>query len=272
MHTKYRPVRRASLVVANWSGRLRLALGVGLGLLFAVGCSQRAETTSAASASKALKSPADALTDAEIQQFLKIVAQLPGQRVPEFSPEDEDEFNTLLSARELVENYRGQFQRLFDPVRQGKIWIRNHQVAAAVGTAHLTTTQFAALVRSLSCALMRAQLEQQQDLQKLIADCRSEVERLIQRIEQTDALPQAELTQELGYERTQSALRLGRMVALLEFTELLTSVPDKNVALIQKYQRELAPLVPASSANPLANPFATRREKPGAIQQTGYSQ
>jgi hypothetical protein len=249
---------------------LRLLLGFVLGLTLIAGCGEKEAGPTDDPVMLRLKSPADPLTDQELQQFLQIVGRLPERRVPEFSPEQQDEFDSLLSASALVENYRNRFRNLFDPVRQGKVWLRNPELAAAAGEAKLTTVQFAALVRNISCALMKAELQPQQNLAKLTADCRSEIDALVQRIEQVDRLPPAELTGELTYQRTQSALRLGRMVALLEFTELLTSVPAQNLALIEKHRSELAPLVSNPSGDALTDPFAAEEAPSQKIQPTVY--
>jgi hypothetical protein len=56
-----------------------------------------------------------------------------------------------------------------------------------------------------------------------------------------------------AFDRTQAAIRLQSAVALLEFAELLKSVPKESQLVVRQFSRDLKPLLPDT---PWSDPFA----------------
>ena len=233
-----------------------------LGMACCCGCGT-GDRSSTAAPETALKTPADPLTDRELQRFLQVVSRLPERRVPEFSPDDDSEPEGVRSAPEIVTAIRSRFRRVFDPHRQASLWNADPAISAAVAKSGMTTLQFTALVRSLSCAIMKARLADRYNLDDLAAQCDAQISEITQEIEQLDQDRRTRINDGIGDPRAHAVSRLGRIVALREFAGLLRQVPAENVALLQQYNREITALLPPSSTpDPFANPFA-----PGAPHQ-----
>lgn len=241
-------------------------IGLCLGVLL-LGCGQ--STTP----SQTGKIPAvnDPLSVNEIDQFLKLVARLPGKRVPEFTPDKrrDREIDTGLPPRALVGLYRDQFRLLFDAKRQGELWRRDQQLSQACSNNAWTPAQLAGYIRSISCAVTRHKLQGKHDIEQLQQRCRTELADLIEEIERLEDRPRSEWTESFMQGREVLVRRLGHRVALLEYTEWLQKVPTRNLQLVERYQAQLQPLLPASFPS---DPFldAESGEEPGELQPVSH--
>jgi hypothetical protein len=242
-------------------------LTIAVLLLALSGCSSSSEDPELGSGG----SPG-ALTAAELERFLAVVQSHDGAMIPEFAPPEEDpSFNFDASAQELVTSFQAQCRRLFDVERQGSIWQRDTEWAQALAGNKITPSQFAALVRDVSLAIMRVRLEARVDLDRLVLRARRQLDRAVTTMNEIDEVPADERTEDDTTRRTRSVIQLGRSVALLEFAELVRQVPPESAAVVRKYSRQLKPLLPAGVNDELLaelKQLATERDK--GVQQAGY--
>lgn len=233
------------------------------------GCGRGDAPPEAAGDAVSLEQPLD---DADVQTFLAVVQHGSTAMIPEFSPPDDDEQIDLNGpARELVEAFRGQFQKVFDIERQGAAWDRDPHWKPALTAQKLSGAQFAALVRNVSLAIMRVRLEARVDVARLIAQARRDVARAVQVIDGIDAVAKEEQTRESAALRSRSAIDLGRAVALLEFAEMIGRVPAASCTQVRKCSRRLKPLLPPHRDDDLLAELAqlaARREQP--VEQAQY--
>jgi hypothetical protein len=244
---------------------------LALVFLVLVGCQPTAsEQTTAVATAPLFVQPGEPLSDAEIEQFFRVVAKLPAQRVPEFVPAASDNDVDLgLPADELAAEFRRRFRSHFDAEKQGKLWAKDPVVAAAMADQHFTPSQFAALTASLSCAIARVRLDAQFDLAALRERGHAELKRL------ADDLADLSDDNAPATERDAIALRLGKTVALVEFLELVSQVPPRNCDLVRRHASRLVTLLPSrgtfGESFPKFEQWAAKRS-PSAIQPASFEQ
>ena len=247
-----------------------IAAVVACGLVGIGGCSETKSTTTTVDANT-LKSAAEPLTDAEMQQFLRLIARLPDGQVPEFTPFDQPQLDTLLPAKMLITEFRSRYRELCDPQRQGQVWDANLDLAKPALQEGWTSAQLAAFIRCLSCAVVKQRLTAKHDLKKIEQQCRQEISQVVATLDQDDQRPRSQMTEAFMQQRDQRVQRLARMVAMLEFMLQLKSVPQANLELVQKYDSQIRPLLPqASTQDPFVEPFVDVPVDRDAIVPVGY--
>lgn len=215
---------------------VRYSLPVLLMLILLTGCSRTESDESVQ-----LKTPGDQLSEEELRKFLTVVENMPSQAVPEFSPESLPDLDYRLAPEQLTAAYRERFRRLFDPSRQGTLWRKKTRISKAAKQAELSTDELAALIRSLSCAVVRHQLGPERDLTRARQDAQELLEEICESLNEVNSLSE---TAKNIMVRENLGIRLGRVVALQEFLILLEQVPEENLELVRKFEKELSPLIP----------------------------
>lgn len=213
------------------------------------------------------KLPTDPLSESELQKFLRLVSRLPDGKVPEFTPTTQPELDLHLPAKVLVSEFRSRFRFLCDPRRQGEAWNKNQDLVKSARLEGWTTAQLAAFMRCLSCAVMKSQFSEKHNLAEIEARCREEIAQLVTAIERADERPRSTMDEAFQKGRTQKIQRLGRMVALLEFTLQIKPVPQGNVVLVRQQASQIQGLLPkAALQDPYLAPFA---EAGGSDESSG---
>jgi hypothetical protein len=226
--------------------------GLALFVVFAVaGCGGTSTSPGDPQAGR-LKSLADPLTAADLDRLLAVVETHGGGEMPEFTPAEENQSIDFKGrARDLVSESRGQLGQLFDAKRQGQIWEDDEKWTQSFAQHQVTGPQFAALVRNVSCAIMRVRLSVRVDVDRLVANARAEVNELVSTMEAIDGIPETEQTRQDAVIRGSTAISLARTVALLEFAEMIKQVPPESCAIVRKYSRQLKPLLPKGGTDSL---------------------
>ncbi len=240
------------------------------GLVGISGCSgdQTAPQTAGA---KTLKSTSEPLTDAEMQQFLRLIARLPDGQVPEFTPFEQPHLDTLLPAKMLITELRSRYRELCDPERQGLVWDANLDLSKPAAQEGWTSAQLASFVRCLSCAVVKQRLSKKHDLKQIEKGCRQAISQAVAKLDQEDQRPRSQMTEVFMQNREQQVQRLARLVAMLEFMLQLKSVPESNLELVQKYDSQIRPLLPqASTQDPFVEPFADVPTDHQRVLPAGY--
>lgn len=252
------------------------ALGMSLVFLAVPGCEEGvSDLPEPLPVSGPLKTPADPLTAAELDRFLKIVQAHPQQRAPEFSPPDEDGgVREEESVTALVAESRARYRKFFDPQRQGDVWAKDREWSRVLHQQGIAPAEFAALVARVSCAIARVRLEGRTDLPELSRLARQEIDQLSTQLNHVPrTLPQAnhQIFPSMSDPKSQMAVRaqaliqLSRDVALLEFSESLLRVPAENCALVKQYAAQLRPLLPQGRKDPFAELVEWQRQRSGAV-------
>lgn len=213
-------------------------LVIGCAVLLSLGCAAEY----AVNEKEAVKLPQDLLSEQEIKTFLKIVGKLSDRQAPAFSPLTEP-LELSDPPEQLVRECIAQFQRQFDPKRQGKIWLNTPEVRDAAANSQWSTVKLAGVMRTLSSAISRSQMTTDQDPEQLHKKARREVARLQKELAAIDGLPKQKVTRETVQKRTQTAMALGKAVALQEYLKVMSSIPEENLVLVRRFQKQLKPLV-----------------------------
>ncbi len=246
-----------------------ILLGSLLALVSAGGCGQSAPVKSTLNAS--LKTTEDPLTEAELQRFLRLIARLPDGQVPEFTPMDQAQMDTLLPPKVLVSEFRNRYRQLCDPIRQGEVWDAKLDLSKSTQQEGWTSAQLAAFIRCLSCAVMKAELTKKHSLKEIEQQCRQEISHLVAILDQEDQRPRSTMTEAFVQQRDIKVQRLGRMVALLEFTLQLKPIPASNMEVVQKYAAQIRTLLPeAATQDPFESPFEEESADTSGIVPVGY--
>ncbi|MBI5759534.1 MAG: hypothetical protein HZA46_13530 [Planctomycetales bacterium] len=214
--------------------------------------------------------PGEPLSDAEIEQFFRVIAKLPEQKMPEFAPAaNEADVDLDLPAEQLADDFRNRFRNLFDANKQGALWAEDSAVAAAMREQHLTPSQFAALTASISCAIARVRLDSQYDVAALCERGHVELARL------TSEFSLSADAAKSSSDRDVIALRLGKIVALVEFLDLLNQVPDHNRDLVRRHASRLVVLLPSRGTFNESFPefeLWAAKQSPSAIQPASFEE
>lgn len=215
-----------------------------MAVILAVGCGQP-DAPVAEHVDAPLRSPAEPLTKADIELFLRVVRAHPRGQAPEFAVgESDDSVNEYLPAAELAREFRQRFRRLVDPRRQGEQWASDRTWSKLIAAENIAPAEFAALVASVSCAVMRVRLDSRVDIDRVAQEATARAEDMLARIDRVDRISPSQRNRDAVAERTQAVIQLGRTIALLEFAELVRQVPESNRDLVRKYSAELKPLLP----------------------------
>lgn len=253
----------------SWRCLAILVCAVG-GLAGTSGCGD-ANPTAATAEKSPLKSTDEPLTDAEMQQFLRLIARLPDGQVPEFTPFDQPQLDTLLPGKMLITEFRSRYRELCDPKRQGAVWDANLNLAKPALQEGWTSAQLASFIRCLSCAVVKQQLAQKHDLKKIEHRCRQEISQVVATLDKEDERPRSQMTEAFMLQREQRVHKLARMVAMLEFVLQLKAVPSANLELVQKYDAQIRPLLPqAVTQDPFQQPFDDQPIDRGDVVPVGY--
>ena len=207
------------------------------------GCFSQEQTSESAASSR--PGAADLpLATADLERFLAVVHNHSAALIPEFALPEDESLDMDASAADLVASFRGQVQRLFDARRQGAIWESDEQWSQALASQKLSAERFATLVRKVSLSIMRVRLEARVDIDEVVVQARQQVDENVRLLDEIDAVPRRKRTREFKVRRMETAERLGKAVALLEFAEMVRTVHSDNASLVRKYSRKLKPLIP----------------------------
>jgi hypothetical protein len=210
-------------------------------------------------ANTVFKAPTELLSEQEIQKFLRLVSRLPDGRVPEFTPSTQPDLDEQLPAKVLVIEFRRRFRFLYDSKRQGDAWSKHQELVKSAKLEGWTTAQLAAFMRCLSCAVMKSRLSEKHDLAEIETRCRDEISKLVKAIDTNDEWPRSKMDAAFLKARSEQVQRLGRMVALLEFTMQIKPVPKVNVMLMKQMESQIQGLLPSAVLqDPYDAPFASK--------------
>lgn len=220
-----------------------------------------------------VRSPADPLAVSDLDRLLAVVQTHGGGAIPEFTPNEQErsvDYNSR--AGDIVELIRSQLGELFDARRQGDAWTADESWARSFAQHDVTGAQFASIVHSVSCAIMRVRLSARVDVDRLVTNARAEVRELVSTMNAIDEIPAAERSRQDAVIRGQSALSLARTVALLEFAEMIHKVPKENCALVKKYSKQLKPLLPPGGTDNILAELQALATRPASdVLPAGHS-
>ena len=215
-------------------------------IILLCGCGEEGAETPVTRAPQVRK-VSDPLTASDLDHFLRVIEARGDSVIPEFSPPtDDDSLDHRLSGKELADRFRKQFHHVFDVERQAEVWNDDEQWSRAFERQNVSSVEFAGLVRSISCSVMRVRLNARVDIARLLENARTEVDEIIATMDSIDGLTLEDRTKQDEFIRSQSALRLARAIALLEFAEMVRQVPDANCTIVRDYSKQLRPLLPST--------------------------
>ena len=202
-------------------------------LAMAFGChsadSHPAETTTVETPAELVASP---LGDDQLQRCAALMASLPEQSRPTFSPALDAIDSRGLTADELIRSHRLAYEAALEPSVHADVWERTPAVAVALREHGLTALQLAQTLTQVSCAHQSARLL---DLNELRADATLNLSRLAA---SWDAGGQTEI------DRLGLAQAIGELVALEDYLTLLAHVPESNQRIAQQHWHTLESFLP----------------------------
>ncbi|MBX3445078.1 MAG: hypothetical protein KF774_21950 [Planctomyces sp.] len=234
-------------------------------LLAAAGCS-KSDPDAARTAPPAAIPPLTApLTDDNVEEFLAIIAKLPGETVPEFCPPEPWEADERLSAVELVNLWRREFQHACSPEVQARLWNEDAALRRAFERSRIDPEALAALLVRLSAAATREALDDRIDLPRL----REQADRALKAVAaELHALPgtgTGESREEAR--RNQLILALREAIAFREFVRLLEKTPAESAAVVARHRERLAPHLPTQT---MTSVFEQRFDSEATVLQAGH--
>ncbi len=214
-----------------------------LGLLALTGCAEEERLF------HEVKHPREILKVAEVNQYLKIVNELPDKQLPPLppllSPVPRWDADRELSVQGLVNEERK---------RNGRQWLSESVVVELQSDRWLqklleknglSTEQFLGLAETICTAAARTRFPEVDELRRTVHHGQAEISDLQQREEVFSTLPPEE-----QYE----VLRQAAWLTRVDRAQDLLAVPDENVALLERHWEVIAPFLPDEvKQDPLAD-------------------
>ncbi|WP_139228273.1 hypothetical protein [Planctomicrobium piriforme] len=198
-----------------------------------------------------------ALTDRDVDTFLKLLQRLPGGQAPEFAECDLPTLNGGPQLPQEVEELRQAMRLALLPERQVQHWQSSASLQTAFERLHVDPQAFAALTLRVSCAWSALTIP----VETRTIETRRRLD--LQIIELTRRLERETGT---GWECSQKRQVLEELVALSEFLRLIESVPEQSLQTVAAHQTALRDVLPPSTLGQIS---AGRSER-GAIQPTAW--
>lgn len=234
--------RRSVNVSTHWRG----VLFVGLILTF--GCTDSTEQTVELTPTEQ-RQPASfttPLTDADVQTCLNIAAAMPDGKLPEFVPLAQSTIDDRMPAERLIESYRAEYRRMFDPVAQARHWRRDQQLTQLFAAHGTTPEEFASVLTRIGCGIAARTVKSRLNLGEASAKASEQLASLISQMNTMDQQAANPRVNDIAISQRRQPLvdQLKSLVALSEFSAILSNVPPQSTDVISQHWDALASLLP----------------------------
>jgi len=187
------------------------------------------------------------LTDDELRAFLDIARHLPGGRLPQlpalFLPPPEWNPERTLPVQDLVESELLTLAERWEIESLARVIPNDRQTARRLRMWRMTRDQFLGLILSVSAAVGRSTIRENQNLLE-VQQHGQEVVAVLRR----DDRPFHALEPEIMHD----VLHRAAWITRFDRSSRLVSVPESNVRLVKRHWDELMTVLPASVAvNPM---------------------
>ncbi|MBX3439003.1 MAG: hypothetical protein KF861_16045 [Planctomycetaceae bacterium] len=188
------------------------------------------------------------LSEEEITTFLAIVGEFSAGQLPSFEPLPSPAIDDRLPAQTLVNAYRREYRRTFDPVDQAERWRRNPKLMSVLTARGIEPETFADLLTRLGCALAAGTVNSRLNLSVATEKTDQQLSDLIARIDQWDQrAAQGTVHHSAIAQRRQPLVdQLKDLVALSEFSRLLLGVPEESLRAVDRHKQALSVYLPQS--------------------------
>lgn len=173
------------------------------------------------------------VTQAELEQYLRVVKSLPGGKVPElpiYRPLPDWDPERTLPVNELLNEERKLLDRGWNVEWLSRELKGNRLLQRALRRENLTTEQFVGLTLAVGAALSRSRLNDDRRLDAVIKRAKETIREL-----ERDDRTFAKLSREARY----SVLRKAAWLTRMDRASRLKDVPPENLALVAAHEQEL---------------------------------
>lgn len=232
---------------AEWCTRLvALTFFTLSGLI--VGCSdsqsQSPEVTPVARSQPAsLSTP---LTDAEIETFLNVAANMPGGELPQFAPLSKSTIDDRLPPTTLIDAYRFEYRSMFDATGQASRWRRDQELVQRLAEHQCDPEEFASLMTRIGCAIASSTVMSRFNLDDASAKASEQLAHISSQITALDELAATKRVNPIAVTQRRQPLvdQLKSLVALSEFSQILSTIPDESRSAINRHRDEILVYLP----------------------------
>lgn len=226
------------MMLRSW-GQLVLLFGVMMGL---VGCQDNQLDY------LEVKRVHELLTEQEIKTYLRIIDNLPEEKMPEFPPAypppvqwDEKRSLTVL---DLVEAEERNISNHWNEDTLSRQLDKNRELKKQLRRARMTTRQFIGFTRAIGCATGRLAVKDTRDMTRKL----EQGDAVVRRLKTNAETPFSKLEPEERHVVLQEAMWLTRVYRI----KMMQQVPPENVELVKKYKEELLDVFPEDfTENPI---------------------
>ena len=213
-----------------------------------VGCgdsqSQSIEVTPVALSQPAsLSTP---LTDAEIETFLNVAARMPDGELPEFVPLSKSTIDDRLPPETLINAYRLEYRSMFDATGQATRWRRDSDLTRLLSELSTDPEEFASLMTRIGCAVASSTVMSQFNLEDASAKAGEQLAHLSSQITALDELATTKRVNPIAVTQRRQPLvdQLKSLVALSEFSRILSTIPEESRTVIDRHREEILAHLP----------------------------
>ncbi len=189
------------------------------------------------------------LTSADIQTVLNVADDMPEGKLPEFVPLAKSTIDDRMPAAKLIEAYRSEYRRMFDPVEQASHWRRDAQLTQTLAAHETTPEDFASLLTRIGCGVAASTVKSQFNLHDTSAKASEQLATITSQMDALDQHATNPRVRPVAIEQRRQPLvdQLKSLVALAEFSAILASVPPQTAEVIAQHRDALASLLPEGS-------------------------
>ncbi|MCA9024514.1 MAG: hypothetical protein KDA86_04800 [Planctomycetaceae bacterium] len=187
------------------------------------------------------------LTPADIRICLNVAAEMPEGKLPEFVPVGQSIIDDRMSAKQLIEAYRTEYRRMFDPVEQARHWRSDEQLVQILTEQGTTPEEFASLLTRVGCGIAAHTMKSKLNLDEASAKASEQLAEIVLKMDAMDQQKANPRVSPVAIAQRRQPLvdQLKSLVALSEFSAVLSSVPPQTTDVISQHWEALASLLPA---------------------------
>ncbi|MCA9076475.1 MAG: hypothetical protein KDA93_15725 [Planctomycetaceae bacterium] len=187
------------------------------------------------------------LTDTEIETFLNVAASMPDGELPKFMPLSKSTIDDRLPPETLINAYRLEYRSMFDATGQAIRWRRDSDFIRLLSALQTDPEEFASLMTRIGCAVASSTVMSQLNLEDASAKATEQLTRLCSQITALDEFAATNQVNPIAVNQRRQPLvdQLKSLVALLEFSRILSAVPEESRTVIDRHREQILAHLPS---------------------------
>ena len=184
-----------------------------------------------------------ALTEKELNVFVKVIKARPEELQPEFLPIETPDIPKYVSPTQLLSAQRRHLRARFDIGQQAVLMSAHPTWKKVLDKQKVDPEVFASLLLRISCAVMAEQFSGTLDFERQLVRIDEQIKVVLTELDSLEASLKDLPTESGVQERLRLQRQLTSLAALELYASMLQGVPTQSRDLIRAHHKELVPLL-----------------------------